>query len=312
MDLSTWNDVGLERLSEEIAEAFVPMVSRESTFGDRAWQRHVWKRRRRLLRASLERLVQGPRPERHRSTAAIRDEYDSVWSRGYERYQLRPKVRHKPFLWGRRRYWANSMAATRFRQTILIRMIERAQPKQVLEVGCGNGINLILLSCRFPDIAFTGLELTEAGHAAAIRFQKEHAVLPEAMQAFAPLPLADPTAFRRIRFVQGSAEKLPFADGAFDLMMTILALEQMERIRQAALTEVARVTGRHAFLIEPFRELNDRGWLLFNRIKRDYFAGRVSDLPQFGLQPEFVVADYPQEVFLRTCAVLCRKRVAGS
>jgi ubiquinone/menaquinone biosynthesis C-methylase UbiE len=308
MNLSTWNDVGFERLSDEIEEGFVPMVSRESNFGDRAWARHVWKRRRRLLRASLERLVQGQAPENQRSTAAIRDEYEPVWARGYERYQLHPRVRHKPFLWGRRRYWANSMVATRFRQAILSRIIEHTRPKQVLEVGCGNGINLILLSCRFPDISFTGLELTEAGHATATRFQNEHTVLPEAMQAFAPLPLSDPTAFRRIRFVRGSAADLPFADGAFDLMMTILALEQMERIRQAALAEVARVTGRHAFLIEPFRELNDRGWRFFNRVKRDYFAGRVSDLPQFGLEPEFVVADYPQEVFLRTCAVLCRKR----
>jgi ubiquinone/menaquinone biosynthesis C-methylase UbiE len=309
MKFSTWNAVGLERMRDEIEAAFAPMVSRESRFGDRAWARHVWKRRRRLLRASLEHWVQGPAVETQRSTAAIRDEYEPVWARGYERYQLQPKVRHKPFLWGRRRYWANSMVATRFRQAILSRIIEHAQPKQVLEVGCGNGINLILLSCRFPDIAFTGLELTEAGHAAATRFQEEHPVLPEAMQAFAPLPLSDPTAFRRIRFVRGSAENLPFAGGAFDLLMTILALEQMERIRPVALAELARVTGRHAFLIEPFRELNDHGWRRFNRIKRDYFAGRVSDLPQFGLEPEFVVADYPQEVFLRTCAVLCRKHV---
>ena len=70
------------------------------------------------------------------------------------------------------------------------------------------------------------------------------------------MPLADPTAFRRIRFCQGNAPSLPFADGEFDLVTTVLALEQMERVREQALAEVARVACRHTLMIEPFREVN--------------------------------------------------------
>jgi SAM-dependent methyltransferase len=307
MRLSTWNDVGLGHMAEEISDAFTPLVQREAPWGDPKWSKHMWKHRKKILRGFAKRQFGGSRPENQRNTDAIHDEYDEVWGRGFERYQMNPRVRHKPWTWRRRRYWASSIGATRFRQAILTRIIERVRPKSVLEVGCGNGINLLLLACRFPEIQFTGVELTAAGHEVATRFQASNQLLPEALQAFAPLPLADLAAFRRIRFIQGSAAKLPLADGAVDLTMTVLALEQMERIRHQALSEIARVTAGHAFLLEPFREFNDHGWFYINRIKRDYFAGRVRELPKFGLQPEFAVADYPQEVFLRTCAVLCRK-----
>jgi SAM-dependent methyltransferase len=311
MQYSTWNDIGLGRMGDEIAAAFMPLVQRESPKGDPDWSRHVWKRRRRMLRWFAKRRL-GKVPKQERSTDLVREEYDTVWGRGYERYSMNPDVHAKPWLWRDQRFWANSIGATRFRQAILIRMIERLKPRRVLEVGCGNGINLILLACRFPEIEFTGLELTTAGHEVARSFQAEHETLPEAMAAFAPLPLADPAGFRRIRFVQGSAAELPFEANAFDLTITILALEQMERIRHQALSEIGRVTAGHAFLLEPFRELNSTGWLLFNRLKRDYFAGRVRDLPRYGLVPEFAVRDYPQEIFLRTAAVLCRKQGAQS
>jgi SAM-dependent methyltransferase len=309
MRISDWNDLGLARMGDEIAGAFIPLVKREALRGDREWSEHIWKRRRRMLRWFAKRRL-GHVPKNERDVKAIRDEYETVWGRGFERYQLHPDMHAKPWIWRGRRYWANSVGATRFRQAILARVVERVLPKRVLEVGCGNGINLILLSCRFPEIEFTGLELTAAGHEAALDFQRRNEVLSTPMQAFAPLPLADPTAFRHIRFIQGSAAALPFPDAGFDLTLTVLALEQMERIRAKALSEIARVTAGHAFLLEPFREFNSSGWRLLNRVRRDYFAGRIRDLPSYGLQPEFAVDDYPQEAFLATCAVLCRKQGA--
>jgi len=307
MHISTWDEVGFGRMTDEIAAAFIPLVERESERGDPDWSRHIWKRRKRMLRWFAKRRL-GKAPKISRDPQTVRDEYETVWSRGYERYQLRPDVHAKPWTWAGRRYWATTVGATRFEQTILCRVIERVKPKRVLEVGCGNGINLILLACRYPEIEFTGLELTAAGHHAAIQFQQENVQLPEAMRAFAPLPLSDIGAHRRIKFVQGSAAHLPFGDGAFDLAMTVLALEQMEAIRPQALSEIARVTAGHAFLLEPFGEFNDWGWRFLNRLQRDYFRGRLRDLKRYGLVPEFAVNDYPQKEFLRTCAVLCRKR----
>lgn len=311
MRLSSWTEAGFGTMKEEIADAFDPLVQRKSERGDPDWSRHIWKRRRRIIRTLFKRQLGDEQSQYQRNTAAIQEEYDFVWGRGFERYQLQPDVHPKPWTWQGERYWSSSIAATRFRQVILARILERVKPRHALEVGCGNGINLILLACRFPEIQFTGLELTAAGHAAALEFQNAHEVLPDPTRAFAPLPLSDPSAFRRIRFIRGSAADLPFPDRAFDLTMTILALEQMEQIRPRALSEVARVTGRHALLLEPFREFNNGFWLLLNRMKRGYFSGRIRDLSRYNLEPEFAVNDYPQEVFLRTCTVLCSKRGAG-
>jgi SAM-dependent methyltransferase len=307
MRLSTWTEAGFGAIDDEIAGAFEPLVQKRAERGDPDWSRHIWKRRRRILRTLFKRQIGDPQSQYRRDTAAIQEEYDFVWNKGFDRYQMRPDVHPKPWTWRGRQYWSNSIAATRFRQVILARVLERTRPRNVLEVGCGNGINLILLACRFPDIQFTGLELTAAGHESALQFLEAHEVLPAPMRAFAPLPLSDLGAFRRVRFVRGSAEKLPFPDGAFDLTMTILALEQMEQIRAKAISEVARATGRYALLFEPFYECNARLWLRLNRMKRGYFAGRIRDLNRYNLDPEFAIDDYPQEVFLHTCAVLCRK-----
>ena len=173
-------------------------------------------------------------------------------------------------------------------------------------IGTMNGINLILLACRFPEVAFTGIELTEAGHRAALNFQKE-AALPEAMREYAPLPLADPTAFRRITFLQGNAAQLPFADGQFDLLFSVLALEQMERIRRQVLLEFARVAGRHTLMIEPFRDVNAAFWRRSYVFGRGYFRGDVAGLRGFGLSPILAVDDFPQEYFMHACAVLAEK-----
>jgi hypothetical protein len=60
-------------------------------------------------------------------------------------------------------------------------------------------------------------------------------------------------------------------------------------------------------MIEPFRDVNNTGWPRANVIRRNYFRGRIADLPAYGLKPAIITDDFPQEVFLRTCAVLCEK-----
>ena len=181
------------------------------------------------------------------------------------------------------------------------------QSLRVLEIGCGNGINLMLLACRFPDIAFTGVELTAEGQAAAQSFQQAHAQLPEHLVAFAPQPLPDPAGFRRVRFIQGSATDLPFESGAFDLAITVLALEQMEQIRARALGEIARVVRSHALMIEPFADVNGSFWQRLNVDRRNYFRGRIDDLPGFGLNPIVACADFPQKYILRAALVLSER-----
>lgn len=298
--------LGLSR--DEIGQLFAAFVQRRAERGDVEWDTKLRARQRSVLRRALRRFALGWLPQHQRRAVAVTGEYAEVWDRiAYADYDPNnTPPRYSLWQWGGESLLASNIGATRFRQLILIKLIESLRPRRVLEVGRGNGINLLLLAGRFPDIAFTGVELTAAGQSAARRLQ-QLATLPEHLAAFAPRPMLDPTAFRRIDFQQGDATALDFPAGNFDLVYTVLALEQMERVRERALAEIARVTDRHFFALEPFREFNRDFWERLYGFGRDYFQGRIDDLPRHGLTPVLAFNDFPQERFLRTCAVLAEK-----
>jgi SAM-dependent methyltransferase len=308
MRISALTETGLGIGEEQINTLFAPFVSQPSGAYDPLWRQEIARRRIKHLRHAARRLFMGWLPETRRDEQTVRDEYERGWSGiDYSRYSLdAPLDGATPWEWRGRHMFATDTGATRVRQLLLIRILERVRPRSVLEVGCGNGINLLLLAGRFPEIAFSGLELTEAGHAAAAAFQRQ-AVLPMELKAYAPEPLADPLAFKRITFVQGNAAKMPFADGAFDLVYTTLALEQMERVRDAALKEIARVASRWTFMVEPFRDVNMAFWPRLYVYRRNYFRGSIDELAHYGLRPVMATDDFPQEVFLKACAVLAEK-----
>lgn len=291
---------------EQLWELFEPFVTDGS---ERRWRTEVARRRRKLLRQAVRRALRGD----SRGSGTVISEYDSAW-RGIDYGIYDPSRRPPkgtPWEWRGRRILASDVGATRFRQLLLCRLLERLRPARVLEVGCGNGINLILLACRFPHIEFTGLELTSGGHRAARQFQERES-LPAGLEDFAPLPLEDKAAFRRIDFRQGDAAALPFEENSFDLVYSVLAIEQMERIRRQVLGEIARVASGHVAMIEPFRDVNRDFWSRLNVYRRDYFRGLIGEMPGYGLKPELVISDFPQEIFLKTCLVVAAKHGAHS
>ena len=292
---------GLDIEPEVVWNLFAPFITGEA---DGAWRRDVARRRRKLVRRTISRLLTG----QVRDRATVLAEYDPSW-RAID-YGIYDPARHpgrgEAWTWRGRNVFAHDVGSTRFRQLFLCRVMERLKPRSVLEVGCGNGINLILLSGRFPEISFTGVELTASGHKAAKQFQQQTR-LPPALQTFAPLPVEDEEAFKRINFVQGDAANLPFADGSFDLVYSVLAIEQMERIRTQALSEIARVAGKAVAMIEPFRDANDNFWSRLYVYRRDYFRGSIDDLGAYGLKPELATDDFPQKAFLKACLVLASK-----
>lgn len=306
--VSVTEALGVE--ADQIDALLPPFAALRPSGWDRPWLAQVWRRRHNTLRKAWHKWRKQEALRHGRSDSVVRAEYSEVWSRtGLERYDPgHASPGNTPWLWRAQRLLADSTGAARWRQLLLIRAIEKLRPRSVLEVGCGNGINLMLLACRFPDIAFTGIELTQEGHQAAQAFQSAHAELPQYLRNFAPEPLADPAGFRRITFLQGSAAELPFAAGAFDLVITVLALEQMERIRAQALSEIARVTCGHTLMMEPFRDVNSGFWQRLNIGHRGYFQGCIADLADFGLEPLIACADFPQKYLLRAALVLSAKR----
>lgn len=305
---SPLDGLGLGVTTAELRALFLPFA-RALPAGDGAWRREIWRRRRRIAKRLLRQRLTGG-SGKGRAAEAVLDEYSKAWSGiDYGIYDpAGPEQKKTPWQLGEERFFASDVGATRFRQLLLIRVIEALRPRRVLEVGCGNGINLLLVAGRFPEIAFSGLELTDTGVAAARGFQEGHAHLPDALHRFAPEPLRDAEAFRRIDFVQGNAVAMPFEERRFDLVYSMLALEQMEAVRSAALTEVGRVCGGAYFGVEPFREANADGWRRLYVKQRGYFAAPIRALAAVGLEPQWATMDFPQEAFLGACAVLARRR----
>ncbi|HET9458374.1 MAG TPA: class I SAM-dependent methyltransferase [Sphingomicrobium sp.] len=260
--------------------------------------------------STLARLLSGRESERDRES--IEREYKDAWGAGYQRYRLdRTDLKPKPWHWRGRKLLLDPAAATRIRTILFGAVIDDLRPKRVLEVGSGNGINLLSLAGAFPEIEFTGLELTPEGVRQARRAQSD-AAIAEIVRAYSPLETKDAAAIGRIAFVQGDASAMPFDDSSFDLVMTVLAVEQMESIRAAALREIARVTRGHALMLEPFRDMNTRGLKRVYVKSRGYFRGSIDELRGFGLEPVWATDDFPQEAFLGAALVLSKKRAADS
>jgi ubiquinone/menaquinone biosynthesis C-methylase UbiE len=284
-----------------IESAFLPFLL-DGEAGARAWDKDFARRRRGTLKRTIKRLL----GLKQRDSEAIKSEYHDAWSSGHGKYDLAAGP-GKPaaWLWNERKLALDGIVAARLRAPLLAAVIDRLKPKRVLEVGCGNGINLLSLAGHFPEVEFTGIDLTPAGIEAAQKVQAE-AGLPPSLADYIPLEAKDSGAFKRIRLIVGSAADLPFADGEFDLVYTVLAVEQMERIRSAALAEIARVSRGHVLMLEPFRDANCRGVRRLYALSRNYFRGSIAGLGQFGLEPLWATDDFPQEAFLGSPLVLAR------
>jgi ubiquinone/menaquinone biosynthesis C-methylase UbiE len=80
---------------------------------------------------------------------------------------------------------------------------------RLLEIGCGVGAELDLIHRQWPGLTLTGIDRS-AHHLAAAHDR-----------------LASAIAEDRVRLVHGKAERLPFATGCFDRVMTVWLLEHV-------------------------------------------------------------------------------------
>lgn len=209
-------------------------------------------------------------------------------------------------LWGPRQFVMGSMGIKRAYLLLIYRIIEKLAPRTVLEVGSGNGLNLLLLANRFPDIRFAGIELSANGVSSA----KAMAVapLPSYLERFSPQPLLTREA-PNVTFEQASAVQLPYDDNSFDLVLTVQALEQMEAVRSQALSEIARVARRNTVMVEPFKEWNEDGLRRLYIESAGYFRGAICELPQYRLRPIATRADYPMKITIGVPLVVASKEL---
>ena len=290
-DLST---VGID--DSEISKSLEPFVVEYLSPDDPRWQQRASALARRWRGNLWWRRVTGWRFAGKRTPEKVRSIYEpkitaSDWP---DPYVIRPSQKESLAEWRNQGLvFGKKGAIARIHLTLIARVIEVLRPRTVLEVGCGDGINLFSLASRFPEIKFAGGELTESGVARAQSVQQADG-LPRGLTNYCPWPVVDPTAFRRIDFRQADARNLPFKDNAFDLVITRQALEQMDLIRDAALSEIARVAGKNTIMAEPFADFN-RDPLRRNYVRaKQYFTLNIEELKTFGIEPITVFSDLPQ------------------
>jgi SAM-dependent methyltransferase len=296
--------------SSEIAAAIEPYVLRRvpvasaewrGLYGQelKDWRRRLWRRRWKAF------SLKSARPQK-----VVREKYSKGWQK---QVWPSPALEDAPVRicrWHDEGLFVRLGGTKRVHEMLLARTLKELRPRSVLEVGCGNGLNLLALSTGFPGVRWAGLELAPAGVAKAKAAQQEP-TLPAKIAAFCSWPNVAPDAYREIDFREGDARKLPFADRSFDVVFSALALEQMEAIRDAAVAEMARVAAKWVVFVEPFADFNrDPVRHAYTRAK-GYFSLTVGELTRFGLEPVAVFDDMPHKITIGYGLVVARVKAAA-
>jgi SAM-dependent methyltransferase len=293
----------------EIEETLAPFIVERYAAGDAGFTAKRTRSLRKWRLKLVKRRLLGWLPRGKRTQAYVEASYDRTFAERPWPETLPPVARDpKPTLaeWQEGGLLLRRYGLGRAHLRLMARIVAALRPRTVLEVGSGTGINLFVLAALNPEVRFAGVELTETGVAQAAGVVKGEA-LPRRLAEYCPEPVIDLAAYRRIDVRRGNALELPFETGAFDLVFTRQALEQMEMIRTKAIAEIARVAKSHVLLIEPFADANADPLRRAYVAAKDYFSLPVAGLKDFGIEPIHTSRDFPQNVRLGIELVLGRR-----
>jgi SAM-dependent methyltransferase len=278
----------------DLERAFAPAIRRRVSGDDAEWNKRMAAATPRLSTRLVDWL------QRTFLKRGVEGVYEEKWSNDKadallrKRFDMTANARD-PMVWGEERFFAHPRGAKRVHLLYLIRLIETIKPRTVLEVGSGTGANLFILAALFPDISFSGIELTSAGYNTAKEISSRD-TLPQPLADFSPVPIRDPRAHQRVSLHQGNAKHLPFPPGSFDLVYTVQALEQMEAIREEALQQIESVSRGYVAMIEPFADFNVTAPRRYKISSARYFSASVKDLLAYGLKPVFSSDNMPSKL----------------
>ena len=244
-----------------------------------------------------------------RTKEFVEIQYNTFWAGDQYPDMTKTAITKKdrmPVEWNGKGFVSNRFSNARLAIEALARVIETTGAKSVLEVGSGNGINLLEVSALVDRVELHGIELTHAGVSAAHKQQEAKSLDPRLL-AHLPRPAKFPLNYRKIVFQQGDATALPFPDESFDLVYSITALEQMQSVAPAALREMRRVSKEHLFFIEPFADAQVDQLRKLAIAAKDHLRLDAKGLAQHGIEPEFVWLNWPQKLVGGICMVKARK-----
>jgi ubiquinone/menaquinone biosynthesis C-methylase UbiE len=141
--------------------------------------------------------------KRHVSTAysvatGLMNESEFCWNWGMHRDDVREELRSK--LNGNGFGESDGFSEELYYYALRATQRDAPRPRRMLEVGCGPGWGLDMISRLEEGSSFVGLDLSPK----AIEFATQHAAKND-----------------RLKFVQGDAEALPFGDAEFDVVLNI-------------------------------------------------------------------------------------------
>lgn len=227
---------------------------------------------------------------RRRDQASVREQYERAWAGTAKATKLVVMAEH---LYAVR----EPLFLNWFYVLAMAQLIRLARPRTVLEVGSGNGFNLNCLSMLFPECTFVGLDFTEAGvrHAAATRNDPARAVNIAARFA-GLMPDVSVAPVSTARYFRGTGAALPFRSRSVDLVISVLALEQMNPIRSEVIGEIARVSRGLVAHIEPFADFNADAFRRMHLSNKDYFRSPSSVLETAHLRRLTTWSGFPQKL----------------
>lgn len=294
---------------QDIERILAPWTVERFDTSDRGWldirereRRHMARKLRKRRLGSLKTLLTGA----YRDVGFVDAQYTKTWTeRPYPDVDGRREgEKLDVYDWGEHGFVLRIGGEAALFQEAMVRALESLKPKTALEVGAGMGVNLLVLSNLLPEIRFSGLELTEAG----VKRAKDVQAMgyPKALVGLSPRPMPEREGFRTVDFRQGDAAKMPYPDKSFDIVYTILAVEQMESVREQAMREIVRVAKDHVVMIEPLVDSNQDPLRKLSKKAKDQITLSVADLARYGLEVETHYAGWPQKLTHGSDLVIAR------
>lgn len=247
-------------------------------------RREIYRIYYRIGKTRLAQVVRGATPGR-RTAQGVGEEYANVWQRSPASALVGRSVR--PQLLGRRLVLCRSLDHRKFFLEHLGRVAASLEPRRALELGSGNGINVLALAVLQPSLEFLrGIELTPEGVKAArsLRDQPPIPVL-RYLTGQTEAVIQKRIAGCDIDFVQGDmTQPLPWRAGEFDFVFSCWAFEQIPRGYSAAFREVLRVLRGYALFLEAFREAQANLFQRMHLANLDYFRAPIRVAEEAGFK----------------------------
>ena len=103
------------------------------------------------------------------------------------------------------------------------------------------------------------------------------------------------------------AQYLNFPSQSFDLVYTVLALEQMSNIEMKVIDQLKRVSKKYILLIEPFENLNKNGMRYLHHASKKYFSLNPENIECNNWKIKEYNFDFPNYISLKSGYLLLEK-----